>query len=109
MVRAAEVVGTKLLEPQVVQALQSPRYRSILRKLPDEPVTFSFRRAELLERLITAEAKVLDNFLTRMRQLGMIVQDTEAGRGCYQFANQLHYLYFWLEAQKARHERTPSS
>ena len=102
---AAEVIGSKLLEPQVFQAIRSQRYRSILRKLAEKPFEFAFRRADVRERLAADGTRVLDNFLTRMKQLGAIVSDAEAGRGYYRFANQLHYLYFWIESQRARRER----
>ena len=37
IILAAEVIGRKLLEPQVFRAIRSERYRSILRKVAAEP------------------------------------------------------------------------
>lgn len=105
VIDAAEVIGHKLVEPQIFQAIRSKRYRSILRKLAVSPFGFSFQRAELRARLAEEETKVLDNFLKRMKQLGAIVSDGEAGPGGYRFANQLQFLYFWMESQRARGEK----
>jgi hypothetical protein len=87
------------------QAVRSPHYRSILRKLADQRLATTFRRADLLARLAPQETRVLDSFLNRMRKLGAVVPDEEAGRGTYRFANQLHALYFWMEAQRAKGEK----
>jgi hypothetical protein len=43
-----------------------------------------------------------------MKQLDAIVSEPEAGRGCYRFSNQPHYLYFWIESQRARDEHLRS-
>jgi len=99
---AADVVGRKHLEPQVFAALRSGKYRSILRKLAWTPSDLEFRRSGLRGKLDPAETKVLDNFLTRMKKLGVIRPDPGAGPGAYRFINQLHRVYFWLEAERAR-------
>ena len=98
IIRAAGIVSRKLLEPQIIQALQSDRYRSILRKMADSPQRMAFRRGELTARLAEDERRVLDNFLRRMRSLGALEIDTEV-RGGYRFPNRLHALYFWMESQ----------
>lgn len=95
---AAEVIGRKLLEPQVFSAIRSERYRSILRKMSDE-FRRRFRRSELMERLTGEEKKVMDNFLQRMKRLGALETDPET-KGGYQFPNLLHALYFWMESQR---------
>lgn len=99
---AAEVVGRKYVEPQVLQAIQSERYRQILREISREPLQDTFRVGELKPRLKEKEAKVLANFLRRMKELGVLVTDREHGRGAYRFANRLHLLYFCLEAERAK-------
>lgn len=104
---AATVIGPKFLKPKVIEALRSPQYRSILRKLAETGVSFSFRRADIIKRLDGEEKKVVDTFLKRMRDLGAIVQDGEAGAGCYRFANRLHYLYFTIESREASKEKKP--
>lgn len=98
---AAEVIGRKLLEPQIFSAIRSERYRSILRKMADKPLEMHFHRSELGERLTGEEKKVMDNFLQRMKQLGALTSDPET-RGGYRFQNHLHALYFWMESQRTK-------
>ncbi len=97
---AAEVTGRKLLEPQVFSAIRSERYRSILRKMSDEPRT-RFRRSELLDRLTGEEGNVMDNFLRRMKRLGILETDPEV-KGGYRFPNLLHAQYFWMESRRTK-------
>ncbi len=98
---AAEVIGQKLLEPQIFQAIQSERYRSILRKMAVEvEPDLRFQRTELLARLTEDEKRVLNNFLRRMRKLGVLESDPEV-RGGYRFPNTLYSLYFMMEALRA--------
>lgn len=99
---AAEVIGRKLLNPQIFSAIRSESYHSIFRKMADEPRTH-FRRAELRELLTDAEKKGLDNFLRRMTSLGALEKDPQV-RGGYRFPNLLHALYFWMESQRRRSE-----
>ena len=96
--RAAEIISRKLLEPQVFRAIQSDHYRSILRKVADDPSRMKFHRGELAARLTQDERRVLDNFLRRMRSLGALQTDPEV-RGGYRFPNRLHALYYWMESQ----------
>ena len=108
IVTAADVVGRKHLESGVFQAIRSERYRAILRKIADrDPVNVRFKRADLIAALADDEQRVLDSFLRRMRQLGVIVPDPDGGRGAYRFDNRLHYLYIWIEAQRTTRPRRP--
>lgn len=107
MVVAADVVGRKHLEPQVFRAIRSVRYREILRKIAKEPFAVSFKVRDLRPRLTDEEEKTFHNFLTRMKKLGVIQFDPEGGPGAYRFGNRLHYLYFWLEATRAKETREP--
>ena len=99
---AADIVGRKHLEPQVFQAIQSKKYRSILTKVANDPFGFEFQRKGVLEILGKAEESVFDNFLNRMGDLGVIVRQPEKGKGFYKFSNRLHYLYFVMEASKTQ-------
>ena len=73
---AAELIGWKLVQPQVFRAICSERYRSILRKRAGA-LRMRFRRSELMERLSDNERKVMDNFLRRMKSLGVLETDPE--------------------------------
>ncbi|KPK76343.1 MAG: hypothetical protein AMJ79_07015 [Phycisphaerae bacterium SM23_30] len=99
---AADIVGRKHLEPQVFKAIQSKKYRSILKKVATKPFGFEFQRKEVIEILGRPEEKVFDNFLTRMTELGVIIRSPEKGKGYYKFRNLLHYLYFLITAGKTK-------
>ncbi len=103
IVAAADRIGKKYLDPQVYRALRSNRYRSILRKLADQPLTREFKKSKVEERLNDPEKKVFHNFLTRMRKLGIIESDIEKARGNYRFVNEIYPVYIWMESQSASH------
>jgi len=94
---AAEVVGRKYIRPPVFQAIHSRRYRDVLRKVAKTTRDFEFNRGAVLSELGEGEKKVFDNFLRRMRELGVIVRVPEKGKGVYRFVNRLHHAYFLIE------------
>lgn len=96
IIRAAEVVGRKYLDPQVYRALRSESYRSILRTIGKLPLGRSFRRRDILEKVPERERRTFDNFIRRTKRLG-IISETEI-IGEYRFINQLYHLYVLLEA-----------
>lgn len=102
IITAADIVGRKHLEPQVFRAIRSERYRTILRIIASDPSGTTFKRSSLLEVLSHDEKKVVDNFLIRMKDLNVIGRDPDRGPGTYRFQNLLHYVYFSLEAERAR-------
>ena len=93
---------TNTLQPQIVESLQSEQYREILRILPTDPLTHTFRRSELVSRLPSDSVGAVDAFLRRMRTLGAITRDPERGQGAYRFTNPAHYLYFWQQSYSVR-------
>lgn len=98
---ASERVGARFLQSGVIQALQSRKYRSILRKIAKhtELLEIEFSKEQLRSFPLTAdEKKSLDNFLNRMRTLGAIVPVKDGRRGVYRFATHLHRMYFFIEA-----------
>jgi hypothetical protein len=97
VLNAATSIGKKYLDPNVYRAIRSTRYRSTLRKLCTAPAS-KFRKSTVRARLSDAEKKVFDNFLTKMKELGIIVGDLEGGSGAYKFVNELYPVYIWLEA-----------
>jgi len=84
------------LDPQVYRALRSETYRSILRRIGKLPLGASFQRKDVLEKVPDKERKIFDNFLRRIKSLG-IISETEM-RGEYRFVTQLYHLYVRLEA-----------
>ncbi len=99
ILEAADRIGKKYLDPKVYRTIRSQRYRSILRKLGERPMN-SFAKREIENKLSEDEKKVFNNFLTKMRKLGIIIPDMERGRGYYRFVNDLYPIYIWLESQK---------
>ena len=103
---AADRVGKKYLDPKVYNAIRSERYRSILRKLGEKlgekPLLISFKKSDVESKLNANEKRVFNNFLRKMKELGVIIPDKEGGRGSYRFANMLYPIYIWMESQRFR-------
>ncbi|HDH57127.1 MAG TPA: ATP-binding protein [Bacteroidetes bacterium] len=99
LLQAADIVGRKHLEPQVLNAIQSRHYRTILKKVGTEPFEFHFQRGKVRASLGKLEERVFDNFLRKMSKLGVITREPEKGSGYYRFSNLLHYLYFVMQAR----------
>ena len=96
---ATEIIGRKLLDPQIFNAIRSEKYRSILNKMMcNGPISY-FCRSDIVKNLTNEEIKVFDNFLQRMKKLGAFIQDPSI-RGGYQFPNQLYSLYFFACSHK---------
>ena len=104
---SADHYGERFLKGDVIQALQSKHYRSILRKIAKHinllEVEFSKEQLRALP-LTSDEKKNLDNFLNRMRKLGAIVPAKDGDRGVYRFTTYMHRFYFFLEALDATSE-----
>ncbi len=98
---AADRIGTKYLDPKVYRAIRSERYKSILRKLGEKPL-LSFKKRDIEKRLNVNERKVFNNFLRKMRELGVITPDIEGGRGTYRFTNMLYPVYIGIESKRFR-------
>ncbi len=96
VITAAGIIGAKYVEPRVLAALWSTRYRGILKKIA-EGGGAHFNVRELQELLSPGEAGVLPNFLQKMKKLGVIYQDAEMGKGHYQFSNAMYALFFALQ------------
>ena len=96
VIKAAEIVGEKYLQSKIYQAIQSERYHSILKKLARQ-VPYEFSRQKFISQLNGEEKKVFDNFIRRMKSLGVIEEGEK--RGEYKFANLLYPLYIYLQAQ----------
>ena len=103
IVEAARSVGRKYIGAQVGSLFRNKTYSSILLRMGQElPIGATFKRQELLkEDAPEKERQNLDNFLTRVKKLG-IMKDGEV-RGEYTFVNPLYHLYLWYEA-KAKNE-----
>jgi len=98
IVRAAEAIGVKYIEPKVLAAIRSDRYRGILKKIVKEPFEYRVSKQELSKRVSQDESKVLHNFLQKMKTLGVLSQPPDSTRGEYAFTSELYSLFFWLQA-----------
>lgn len=101
ILKAAEKVGEKYLDPKVYHAIRSPRYRSILRKLGEKPLSRNFTKRDVEIKLNENEKKVFHNFLRRMSKLGVIESDIEQGLGAYRFVNEIYPICIWMESERA--------
>lgn len=100
LIEAANIIGKKYLDPQVYQVLKSETYSSILIKIGKLTLGKRFQRKNILENASKKESKTFDNFLFKLKTLG-IINKTE-NRGEYKFANMLYHLYIRLRARRAK-------
>lgn len=101
VINAADNVGKKYLAPSVYQAIRSPAYLSILRRIAEPSyVQMEFTRADMLGKMSDPEKRKFDNFIRKMRELDVIRLTYR--RGVYRFTNQLHRLYIGLEAKRSQ-------
>jgi AAA+ ATPase superfamily predicted ATPase len=98
IINAAKEVGKKYLDPTVYRAIRSKRYRTILDKI-GESISQEFHKQEIEKKLDHAEKKVFNNFLGKMRDLGVIETDTDQGRGAYRFVNSLFPIYIRMQSK----------
>lgn len=96
---ASERIGKKYLDPTFYDAVRSPRYKSIIEKIGGE-LHFEFTKKDVVGALTESEKKVFNNFLTRLKGLGILTQPTELPRGAYRFTNRLYLVYLFLKAHK---------
>ncbi len=97
VVEAADEVGKKFIDQQVLAALRSPAYRSILGKLALlDPGKQHFTRADVTTGLTEDERKKLDNFLRKMVQLNVVHKGETQGE--YVFNLELVRMYLLLRS-----------
>jgi hypothetical protein len=101
--QAADEVGRKYVEPEVVDALKSRAYHSILEKL-SRLGRAEFTRDELAAGLTGDEGRKLDNFLRRLKKLNVIRAGDVPGE--YVFNVKLYQVYLTLKTYRpaSRHE-----
>ncbi|MEZ4302856.1 MAG: hypothetical protein R3B70_48480, partial [Polyangiaceae bacterium] len=103
IVAAVEMIGRKYLRAQVLDEIRrSKLYRPMLRKVARSipPGSLTFERAKLKEVLGPDFANV-DNFLRRMKDIGVIVGDEDEA-GAYRFASYVHHLFVWVSDDKLK-------
>ena len=106
IMEAASVIGRKYIAPQISNVLRNKTYSSIIMRIGKKlPIGTTFKRQELLkENAPEKEQKNFDNFLNKIKKLG-IMQDADV-RGEYKFVNPLYHLYLWSEAKNKIRNKT---
>jgi hypothetical protein len=101
---AADEVGQKFVDQQVLNALRSRAYRSILYKVASlGPDAAGFTTAEVSEGLTADEKKKLNNFQRKMLQLNVIRKGDAQGE--YHFHLTLVRMYIWLKSAESTQEQ----
>lgn len=99
IVLAATTVGNKYLGPPLLTATRSARYRAIL-EVVAQHLGFRFTRTELIPHVAHDARPMLDGFLRRMKQIG-VLEAVPGTRGEYQFPNRLSWLHLKMSAKSA--------
>lgn len=96
LVAAASDVGKKYIDQQVIKALRSPDYHSILTKIASlGPACISFKKTDLESGLTEPEKRKFSNFLQRMKKLNVLKSGDFQGE--YLVILRMAQLYIWLE------------
>lgn len=98
---AAERIGEKYLDPQIYHIMRSPRYHSILNKIGSR-FSNPFLKKDVIQILDEGESRVFHNFLSTMKNKGIIIPDPEGGRGSWRFVSDLYLFYIALHGEKQR-------
>jgi len=97
VIAAGEEIGRKFIDQQILKAIQSKDYHSILRKIAGmDPPVVVFNKKELKDILNQEEKKKFDNFFQRMKKLNVFLE-TEI-RGEYKFCDPLTQYYLYLQS-----------
>jgi hypothetical protein len=97
MIDAAEDFGRKYVDQQVLAALKSSDYRSILDKITD---TDRFSKREVEGKLDESERKKFNNFLQKMKKLNVLRSGDVYGE--YIFNMRIVWLYLVLKSAEQR-------
>lgn len=104
VISAMEVIGRKMIAPRIIDAIRSEKYLDILEVLvgADRLGVLAFSKREIRNQLPADQGQVFDNFITRMKNLGVIFAE---GNGMYRFQSLLMFLYLHLRLADKRQER----
>jgi hypothetical protein len=94
---AANEVGKRYFDQQVLAVLKSPDCRSILNKIGKlSPSQLSFSKAEVEDGLTVSEKRKFDNFLQKMKSLKVIRSGETKGE--WVFNLRMVRFYIWLQS-----------
>jgi hypothetical protein len=102
---AAEEIGKKYVDQQILKAIRSKDYHSTLEKIANlRPLATGFKKAEVTPLLTEDESRKFNNFLMTMKKLNVLKEGVE--RGEYEFSVRMVRIYLWLASLK---KKTPAS
>lgn len=94
---AANDIGRKFVDKQIINELKSSDYKEILMKIAQiGPLETMFKRRDIVEGLEEKQKNKIDNFLRRMKSLGAIKSGEIPGD--YEFTQRLVLLYIWIQS-----------
>ncbi len=100
VLNAADDIGKKYVDQQVYSELHSKDYRSILQKIgkyfAENKTQGSLKTSEIKEILNESEKKKFNNFLRKMKDLKVLLQ--EPIKGEYRFSSRMVQLYIIMES-----------
>lgn len=106
VVLAAEEVGKKFVDAQIIKVLKSEDYQSILQKIGGmSSSSLGFSKSEVDAMLTSSEKAKLGNFLQRLKKL-QVLRSGEA-KGEWVFTMRMVRLYLWLKSTRAK-DKTPT-
>ncbi|MBN1553108.1 MAG: ATP-binding protein [Phycisphaerae bacterium] len=99
---ACENVGRKYLARPLYEELRSQVYQDILQHIGrlSYPI---ITRADVLKSLSPKQAKNFDNFIKKMRKIG-VLKNVPGTKGEYEFVNFLYFFYITLRARAGKSE-----
>jgi hypothetical protein len=98
VVMAADEVGKKYVDQQVYKALRSEDYRSIFKKIAElDPDSMTFVKADVEKGLSASEKAKFNNFLQKMKKIGVLQSGDNQGEYC--FISRMVRLYIWLQSR----------
>jgi hypothetical protein len=100
VISATEVFGKKYIDDQVYKALRSTDYLSILGRVAENPLSVSFERSKVIDRLSEPERKKFDNFLQKMKSLKVIRSGKSQGE--WVFIHPMVAFYIWMRTNEPK-------
>jgi len=94
----AQEVGRKFVDQQVIKALRSEDYRSILAKLGERDFDLAFHKSKIADGLTSTEKNKFNNFLQKMKRLQVLKSGDDVGE--YVFNDRLVRLYLRLNSAR---------
>ena len=103
IIGAAEELGNKQIRSKL-NKIRSEHYENILLKIGDNKL-MTFKKSKVKSFLSADENRVFNDFLIRMKELGIIESIGRENSGEYGFVNRLYFIYFMIMAIREKHQK----